>query len=146
LQHPFIKDATDPRPILELIYEKNAEVQEEIIVDDEGSIDGSVMTGGFESSDDHCSKSSPERMDADMELENRIPVAVSSNNSKQLPRKTFAAPLPPQDLTVSINSKTSEPLQELTFGKHNSPLRSFNISPGKEAIEILDDLCKVSLN
>jgi hypothetical protein len=105
-----------------------------------------MITNDFESSDDHCSKSSPERMDADTELENRIPVTASSNNSKQLPRKTFAAPLPPsqQDLTVSISSKSSEPLKELTIGTHNSPLRLHNISPGKEAIEILDDLCKVN--
>ncbi|KAI6177303.1 Sterile20-like kinase [Aphelenchoides bicaudatus] len=141
--HPFIKDATNPRPILELIYEKNADVQEEIIVDEEGSIDGgSVMTGDFESSDDHCSKASPARMETDLDLENRMPVVASSNNSKQLNRKKFAAPLPPQqDLTVSISSKSSEPLKELTIDKHNSPNRAYNISPGKEAIEILDDLC-----
>lgn len=104
------------------------------------------MTGDFESSDDHCSKTSPERTDVDMELESRVPIVASSNNSKQLPRKTFAAPPPPQqDLTVSISSKSSELLKELTIDKHNSPLRGHNISPGKEAIEILDDLCKVAL-
>lgn len=115
---------------------------EEIIDEDVGSIDGSivgsVLTGEFESSDDRCSKSSPERMDRDLDLENRIPNAIPLNgsNSKQLPRKKFAAPLPPQS---KMSVGPSEPLKELTID--SSPLRAHNISPGKEAIEILDDLC-----
>jgi hypothetical protein len=138
-----VKDAKNPRPVLELLYEKNADiVHEEIIIDEEtgsidGSVGGSVLTNEFESSDERTSKSSPERMDIDTELENRAPVNkspfVSSNGTNtQLPRKTFAAPLPPSNPAIA-------PLNELKIEQHGHSIRT-NISPGKEAIEILDDL------
>ncbi|KAI6188738.1 Protein kinase domain-containing protein [Aphelenchoides besseyi] len=108
--HPFIKDARNPRPIIALLCEKNADVQEEVIIADDaesvdGSVGGSVMTGDFESGDELCNKQTANQIEMDVDVENRAPLRDANGNSdvKQLPRK----------------------------------------NPGKEAIEILDDLYNV---
>ncbi|KAI6239143.1 Protein kinase domain-containing protein [Aphelenchoides fujianensis] len=115
--HPFVKDAHNPRPVIALLCEKNADVQEEILLaDDAVSVDGSVgcsvLTGEGESSDEVSSKMSAAPIEIDAEAENRVPLREANGtpqtNGKQAARKKFAAPSPPED--------------------------------EKEAIEILDDL------
>ncbi|KAI6218428.1 Protein kinase domain-containing protein [Aphelenchoides besseyi] len=153
--HPFIKDARNPRPIIALLCEKNADVQEEVIIADDaesvdGSVGGSVMTGDFESGDELCNKQAANQIEMNVDVENRVPLRDANGNSdvKQLPRKKFAAPSPPdndktpQATNFVVQMKNVDALKELTIENPNSPTpyTNRNISPGKEAIEILDDL------
>lgn len=149
---------------MQLLLEKNAEISEEMVIDDGASVDESVAdsegpstTLDYESSADEVQQLNGKS--ADYSSQSNEPSRVSNEAvSVDRPKKTFAAPKPPEDEVIapSINCSTGE-LQisnvaveevitisvpdESTASVRTAVSSRDALSPsGKEAFDILDDL------
>lgn len=135
LSHPFVANATDRRPILALLAEVNAEIEEEVVIDDDRA-----------SCDESCADSEDQ---ASMDAVWRNPTPIPPLNkeaihpSSDVPLKKRAAP-PPPIITASISPQETDISKELFVQPPNSlppgKTTSNLVSPGREALSILEDL------
>lgn len=136
LSHPFIANATDRHPILALLAEVNADIEEEVVIDeDRASCD--------ESCADSEDQSSVEAMWTNPTpvppvIKEPQPVVADGSSKKR------AAPPPPISAENMAASNESTDTNKELFVQANSSQPSNAaadlVSPGREALNILDDL------
>ncbi|CAJ0609754.1 unnamed protein product [Cylicocyclus nassatus] len=141
LSHPFIVNATDRHPALALLAEVNAEIQEEVVIDDDrASCDESCA----DSEDQDNTRSVVVSEDSVWAPVAPIPQPKDSvQQSGDLVQKKRAAPPPPDESIVKpavIEKRFSE--KELYVQPSPQQAKGANdlVSPGREALNILDDL------
>ncbi|VDM75799.1 unnamed protein product [Strongylus vulgaris] len=135
LSHPFIASATDRHPVLALLAEVNAEIQEEVVIDDDRASCDENNTRSIVVSEDSVWAAV-------------APIPQSKDGTQQLADpvlKKRAAPPPPTDgpkVSSPTIVETKHPDKELYIQPSPQQLKAAGdlVSPGREALNILDDL------
>ncbi|KAH7731987.1 Protein GCK-4 [Aphelenchoides avenae] len=153
MTHPFLKDANDKKPVVQLLLEKNADICEETVIDDGASVDESVadsedpgITLDYESSADEVPQSNGKQDDhaAQSNAEGAASRASKEETPVEMPKKTFAAPKPPQNdiSNVAVEDTINISVPDDTISSTHTAISGRDaLSPsGKEAFDILDDL------
>ncbi|KAK5976879.1 Protein kinase domain-containing protein [Trichostrongylus colubriformis] len=136
LSHPFIANATDRHPVLALLAEVNADIEEEVIVDEDRA-----------SCDESCADSE-DQSSVDAMYTNPTPVPPPVKNvavaTSDVPVKKRAAPPPPPIVEPAATPEKVDMNKELfvqaTTPSQPSKTPTDLVSPGREALNILDDL------
>ncbi|WKY16880.1 hypothetical protein Q1695_001473 [Nippostrongylus brasiliensis] len=138
LTHSFIANATDRHPILALLAEVNADIEEEVVIDED-------RVSCDESCADSEDQSSVEAM-----WTNPTPVPPPIKETPPVaadgPVKKRAAPPPPVPIQNSTSKVEPTNVNKELFVQATmpspQPVKSANdlVSPGREALNILDDL------
>ncbi|PIO77752.1 kinase domain protein, partial [Teladorsagia circumcincta] len=137
LSHPFIANATDRHPVLALLAEVNADIEEEVVIDEDRA-----------SCDESCADSE-DQSSVEAMWTNPTPVpppvkdvAVATTDAPT--KKRAAPPPPPIAQPTTTPTQTSDMNKELfvqaTTPSHPSKTPNDLVSPGREALNILDDL------
>ncbi|KAK6029906.1 kinase domain protein [Ostertagia ostertagi] len=136
LSHPFIANATDRHPVLALLAEVNADIEEEVVIDEDRA-----------SCDESCADSE-DQSSVEAMWTNPTPVPPPVKDvavaTTEAPAKKRAAPPPPPIAQPTATPQTSDMNKELfvqaTTPSQPSKTPSEIVSPGREALNILDDL------
>ncbi|ETN77298.1 hypothetical protein NECAME_03198 [Necator americanus] len=143
LSHPFIANATDRHPVLALLAEVNADIEEEVVIDDDrASCDESCADSEDQASEDAAWASSaliPQYNEQVLQIGD-----IPSKKRAAPPPPTSVGPVPLSPMYVEQSNDVKDPNKEL-FVQASTPFHAVEgtsdfVSPGREALNILEDL------